>query len=189
MAARPGLRLALLHSTLVPLGSPCPAFSLPGVDGRLHSTEGFKAPALLVVVMCNHCPYVQAVDDRINALAKAFAGRCDVVAISPNDAAAYPEDGFGAMKERAARKGYVFPYLRDEDQSVARALGAVCTPDFFLYDGARRLAYRGRLDDNWKDPAAVTREDLKEALEALLRGEAPAQTQLPSMGCSIKWKP
>lgn len=180
--------MALLQSTMAPLGSPCPPFALPGVDGRLHAAEDFTAPALLVVVMCNHCPYVQAVDDRVNALAKAFAGRCDVVAISPNDAEAYPEDSFPAMQARAAAKGYVFPYLFDEDQSVARAFAAVCTPDFFLYDSSRRLAYRGRLDDNWKDPAAVTREDLREAIEAVLGGSAPPASQKPSMGCSIKWK-
>ncbi len=181
--------MALLESTMVPLGSPCPPFDLPGVDGRRHRREDFAAPALLVVVLCNHCPYVQAVDDRINALARDYAGRCDVVAINPNDAEAYPEDGFEAMRARAAAKGYAFPYLHDEDQSVARAFGAVCTPDFFLYDGGRRLAYRGRLDDSWKDPSAVTRQDLREALDAVLAGRPPAAAQKPSMGCSIKWKP
>jgi len=180
--------MALLESTMVPLGRPCPSFSLPGVDGRTYGLADFQAPALLVVVMCNHCPYVQAVDDRLNALAKAFAGRCDVVAINSNDAGSYPEDSFQAMRERSARKGYAFPYLHDGDQSVARSLGAVCTPDFFLYDARRRLAYRGRLDDNWKDAAAVTREDLRDAIEAVLSGSAPGPAQTPSMGCSIKWK-
>jgi len=180
--------MALLESTMVPLGTPCPPFALPGVDGRAHALDGFAAPALLVVVMCNHCPYVQAVDDRINDLAKAYQGRCDVLAINPNDAEAYPEDSFEAMQERAARKGYAFPYLHDGDQSLARSLGAVCTPDFFLYDARRRLAYRGRLDDNWKDAAAVTREDLRDAIEAVLSGSAPGPAQTPSMGCSIKWK-
>jgi peroxiredoxin len=131
---------------------------------------------------------VQAVDGRINDLARAFAGRCDVVGINPNDAEAYPEDSFEAMQARAARLGFVFPYLHDPDQAVARALGAVCTPDFFLYDGQRRLAYRGRLDDNWKDAAAVSKEDLREAIEDLLRGFPPDGPQKPSMGCSIKWK-
>ncbi|MFN8011294.1 MAG: thioredoxin family protein [Holophagaceae bacterium] len=181
--------MALLESTMVPLGSPCPPFDLPGVDGRRHRRDDFTAPALLVVVMCNHCPYVQAVDDRIDALARDYAGRCDVVALNPNDAAAYPEDGFEAMKARARAKGYAFPYLHDEDQAVARAFGAVCTPDFFLYDAHRRLAYRGRLDDSWKDPAAVRRRDLREALDAVLAGRAPSPEQKPSMGCSIKWKP
>jgi peroxiredoxin len=181
--------MTLLASTMVPLGSPCPPFALPGVDGGTHVRDDFHAPTLLLVVMCNHCPYVQAVDGRINALAKAFAGRCDVVGINPNDAGGYPEDSFEAMKTRAARLGFAFPYLRDEDQSVARALGAVCTPDFFLFDAQRTLAYRGRLDDNWKDPAAVSKEDLKEAIEALLAGATPTPQQKPAMGCSIKWKP
>jgi len=181
--------MALLESTMVPLGSPCPPFALPGVDGRVHAREDFEAPALLVVVMCNHCPYVQAVDGRINALAKAFAGRCDVVGINPNDADAYPDDSFEAMKARASRLGFVFSYLHDTDQAVARALGAVCTPDFFLYDSDRRLAYRGRLDDNWKDATAVTRHELADAIEALLADNPPDARQQPAMGCSIKWKP
>ena len=180
--------MALLESTMTPLGTPCPPFALPGVDGRTWTREDFKAPALLVVVLCNHCPYVQAVDDRINALARAYAGRCAVVGLSANDAEAYPEDRFEAMAARAREKGYVFPYLYDEDQSVARAFGAVCTPDYFLYGPDRRLAYRGRLDDNWKDPRAVQREDLKEALEAILVGRPVPGDQRPSMGCSIKWK-
>jgi peroxiredoxin len=180
--------MALMESGMVPLGAPCPPFRLPGVDGRDWGLEDFRSELLLVVVMCNHCPYVQAVDDRINALAKAFAGRCDVVAINPNDAVAYPDDRFEAMQARAASKGFVFPYLRDEEQAVAEALGAVCTPDFFLYDRARRLRYRGRLDDAWKDPEAVRRHDLREAIEALLEGRGVDPAQRPSMGCSIKWK-
>lgn len=181
--------MALMESTMVPLGTPCPDFTLPGVDDRLWSLHDVHTPALLVVVMCNHCPYVQAIDDRLNSLAKAYAGRCTVVGINANDAVTHPDDSFQAMRQRAQAKGYVFPYLWDEEQTVARALGAVCTPDFFLYDAHRRLAYRGRLDDNWKDPARVTREELKEALEGVLAGREPLATQHPSMGCSIKWKP
>lgn len=180
--------MALMESGMVALGTPCPDFRLPGVDGRTWARDDFRAELLLVVVMCNHCPYVQAVDDRINALAKAFAGRCDVVALNPNDAVAYPDDGFEAMQARAAAKGYAFPYLRDEDQSAARAFGAVCTPDFFLYDRDRRLRYRGRLDDHWKDPEGVKRQELRQAVEALLTGREPDPVQRPSMGCSIKWR-
>jgi peroxiredoxin len=180
--------MALIESTMTPLGSPCPDFRLPGVDGRTWSRADFKAPLLLVVVMCNHCPYVQAVDDRINQLAKDYAGRCAVVGISANDVAAYPEDSFEAMQARAKQKGYVFPYLFDESQETAKAFGAVCTPDFFLYDAHRRLAYRGRLDDNWKDASAVTRQDLRMAVDALLDDKTMDLTQKPSMGCSIKWK-
>lgn len=180
--------MALMESGMVPLGTRCPDFRLPGVDGRVWGRDDFKAELLLVVVMCNHCPYVQAVDDRINQLAKALAGRCDVVGINPNDAVAYPDDSFDAMKVRAAAKGFVFPYLRDEDQSVSAAFRAVCTPDFFLYDPARALRYRGRLDDNWKDPEGVKKRDLREAIDALLAGREPEAAQRPSMGCSIKWR-
>jgi thiol-disulfide isomerase/thioredoxin len=180
--------LSLIESTMTPLGSPCPDFALPGVDGRIWRRADFREPLLLVAVTCNHCPYVQAIDDRLNELAKAYAGRCAVVGINPNDAGAYPEDDFEAMRARAALKGYVFPYLHDEDQSVARAFGAVCTPDFFLYDADRTLRYRGRLDDNWRDGSAVGQRDLARAIEALLKGEAPSPAQRPSMGCSIKWK-
>jgi thiol-disulfide isomerase/thioredoxin len=180
--------LALIESTMTPLGSPCPEFALPGVDGRTWTRADFQSPLLLVAVICNHCPYVQAIDDRLNDLARAYAGRCAVVGISANDAVAYPADGFEAMRVRAAQKGYVFPYLYDEEQAVARAFGAVCTPDFFLYDAGQTLRYRGRLDDNWKDPAAVKQRDLAQAMDALLAGGAPSPEQRPSMGCSIKWK-
>jgi len=180
--------MALMESGMVPLGTPCPEFSLPGVDGRTWKSREFRSPALLVVFMCNHCPYVQAVDDRINALARDFKGRCDVVGISPNDAEQYPEDAFEAMGHRAEEKGYLFRYLYDASQEVARAFGAVCTPDFFLYGSDRLLAYRGRLDDNWKEPGKVTREELRSAIEALLAGKKPAAKQAPSLGCSIKWK-
>ncbi len=180
--------MALTESTMVPLGTACPDFTLPGVDGRLWSLHDFHCPALLVVVMCNHCPYVQAVDDRINALAQAYQGRCAVVGLNANDAETYPEDSFEAMRARAAAKGYAFPYLWDEEQVVARALGAVCTPDFFLYDQHRHLVYRGRLDDNWKDAAHVTRQELKTAIERVLAGQEPLEVQHPSMGCSIKWR-
>lgn len=180
--------MALLESTMTPLGTPCPDFVLPDVEGRLWRRDDFSEPLLLVVVMCNHCPYVQAVDDRINQLAKDFAGRCAVVGINANDALAYPEDSFAAMGQRAKAKGYVFPYLHDEHQTVAKAFGAVCTPDYFLYDAHRRLAYRGRLDDNWKVADAVTRQDLRLAIEALLGDHTVDLTQRPSMGCSIKWK-
>lgn len=180
--------MSLLESTMVALGGPCPDFALPGVDGKVWHHDDFLAPVLLVAVMCNHCPYVQAVDGRINALAKAFAGRCDVVGINANDAEAYPEDSFEAMRSRARMRGFVFPYLRDESQAAAKAFGAVCTPDFFLYDGDRKLRYRGRLDDNWQDAARVSRQELRTAIEALLLGRPVPEPQRPSMGCSIKWK-
>ena len=138
--------------------------------------------------MCNHCPYVQAIDDRLDALARAYAGRCAVVGINANDAVTHPDDSFAAMQARAQAKGYAFPYLWDEEQTVARALNAACTPDFFLYDSHRRLQYRGRLDDNWKDASRVTRQELQEAIEGVLAGREPLEIQQPSMGCSIKWR-
>lgn len=180
--------MTLMESTMVPLGTACPDFTLPGVDGRLWSLRDFHCPALLVVVMCNHCPYVQAIDDRLDALARAYAGRCAVVGINANDAVTHPDDSFAAMQARAQTKGYAFPYLWDEEQTVARALNAACTPDFFLYDSHRRLQYRGRLDDNWKDASRVTRQELQEAIEGVLAGREPLEVQQPSMGCSIKWR-
>ena len=180
--------MTLMESTMVPLGTACPDFTLPGVDGRLWSLRDFHGLALLVVVMCNHCPYVQAIDDRLDALARAYAGSCAVVGINANDAVTHPDDSFAAMQARAQAKGYAFPYLWDEEQTVARALNAACTPDFFLYDSHRRLQYRGRLDDNWKDASRVTRQELQEAIEGVLAGREPLEIQQPSMGCSIKWR-
>jgi len=172
------------------LGSVAPDFTLPGVDGKSWSLRGATGKkATLVIFMCNHCPYVQAVDDRINQLAKDYIPKgLQVFGINPNDAQKYPDDNFEAMKEKAQEKGYVFPYLHDESQEVAHAYGAVCTPDFFLYDAALKLKYRGRLDNNWKDARAVKRQDLRDAIEALLAGKTLSQEQMPSMGCSIKWK-
>lgn len=180
--------MALVESTMAPLGTPCPPFALVGVDGHRYHRDTFTEPVLLMVFMCNHCPYVRAVDDRINHLAKQFSRKLAVVAVCSNDAEAYPDDSFESMEVRSIEKGYVFPYLHDPTQETAKAFGAVCTPDFFLYGKDRTLAYRGRLDDNWQDPAAVKQEDLRLAIEALLRGEKPHGRQKPSMGCSIKWK-
>ena len=142
--------------------------------------------------MCNHCPYVIAVQSRINSLAKEFASRgAKVVGINSNDAVKYPDDSFAKMQEDARKLGYVFPYLFDETQAVARAYGAACTPDPYVYEnvgGKFVLRYHGRIDDNWKDEAAVTRRELALALEAILSGKPLDLEQKPSMGCSIKWK-
>jgi len=159
----------------------------------MYSLESFAgSKALVVVFMCNHCPYVIAVQDRINELAREYSPRgVALVGINPNDAVRYPDDSFEAMKERAKEKAYVFPYLRDDSQEVARAYGAVCTPDFFVYGRVREkflLKYAGRLDDNWKEPSQVQRRELAEALDAILSGQEPPSDQKPSMGCSIKWK-
>jgi peroxiredoxin len=182
--------MVLLKGTQTPLGSPAPAFELPATDGKRYGLDDFAdADVLVMMFICNHCPYVKAVLDRLIALGHHYgADRVAFVAVSSNDAEAYPADGFEEMTRLAEEKRFPFPYLYDESQAVARAYGAVCTPDFFVYDKARALAYRGRLDDNWKDPSAVTREELRAAIEALLRGENPVEEQVPSMGCSMKWK-
>lgn len=177
------------------LGSIASDFNLPGVDGKSYSLKEISkdAKAVLVVFMCNHCPYVQAVDLRINALAREYFSRgVKVVGINSNDPLRYPDDNFEAMRARAKARGYVFPYLQDLSQEVAKSYGAVCTPDYYLYEhqqGCLKLRYRGRLDDNWKDEKAVARRDLADAIEKLLAGRPIDSLQPSSMGCSIKWKP
>lgn len=179
-----------ITSPATPLGTPCPDFLLPGVDGRTYQRDHFHNPfCLLVVFTCNHCPYAQALEDRIIALQNAYPqAQLQVVAVCSNDADAYPDDSFGKLKARWLAKKMPFPYLHDESQAVARAFGAVCTPDFFLYDRDRALRYRGRFDDNWKDPAKVTKQELRAAVDALLSGELPAAVQEPALGCGIKWR-
>lgn len=182
--------MALTYTPDPSLGSSCPDFKLPATDNRTYSLEDFKsANAILVMFICNHCPYVQAVEDRLISLGRDYQDRgVAVVAISSNDSVHYPADSFDKMKERAEAEKYTFPYLFDESQSVAKSFGAVCTPDFFLYDSSRRLAYRGRLDDSWKDVSLVKKAELRDAIDAVLLGSAPRPIQNPSMGCSIKWK-
>ncbi len=182
--------MALTYTPQADIGQACPPFSLPGVDGKTYSLQDLPpASPKVIMFICNHCPYVQAVEDRLIQLAREMGERgVSFVAISSNDPEDYPEDNFENMKKRAEAKSYPFPYLQDLTQEVAQAFGAVCTPDFFVYDGDNRLAYRGRLDDSWKDPSQVQRQELKEALEALLQGQQPSSEQIPSMGCSIKWK-
>ena len=183
--------MALQHSHGMPVGTPAPAFSLPGTDGAVHSLDDFAdAKVLVVVFTCNHCPYAIACEDRLVDIQRDYADRgVQLVAINPNDATRYPADNFDAMKVRAAEKGFNFPYLRDESQEVARAYDAACTPDPFVFDADRKLVYSGRIDDNWKDPSAVTHKDLRAVIDATLAGQAsPLPEAVPSMGCSIKWK-
>ena len=185
--------MALTHTPPGELGSSCPNFDLPSTQGpRVHrdglrvAPNGNASRALLVMFICNHCPYVKAIEGRLVELGQEFAGKdVSIVAISSNDADRYPDDGFEKMRE----KPYPFPYLYDESQSVAKAFGAVCTPDFFLYDAELKLAYRGRLDDSWKEASQVTSRDLAGAITALLQGMRAPRDQKSSMGCSIKWKP
>jgi peroxiredoxin len=174
----------------MPVGTPAPDFDLPATDDKRYSLASFDdADVLVVLFTCNHCPYAQATEGRFIALAKSMLERgVRFVAISSNDAVRYPEDSFAAMKERAQRLGYPYPYLYDEAQTVARAYDAACTPDVFVFDRARKLTYNGRLDDNWKEPERVSKEELKSAIETTLRGEAITAKVEPSMGCSIKWR-
>jgi hypothetical protein len=139
--------------------------------------------------LCNHCPYVQAVEDRILSLHRDYKDHgVQVVAICSNDPTHYPEDAPKNLLKRWREKQYGFPYLIDASQDVAKAYGAVCTPDIYVYDQEKKLAYHGRIDDSWQDPSRVTRREIREALDALLSGKRPAAEQLPAMGCSIKWK-
>ncbi|MBI5755221.1 thioredoxin family protein, partial [Candidatus Peregrinibacteria bacterium] len=165
-------------------------FKLPGVDGKHYSLEDFSDKNILVIIfMCNHCPYVKAVIDRIIEIDRDYAGQgVQMVGINSNEDVTYPDDSFDAMKVFAKKKKIRFPYLRDESQEVAHSYDAVCTPDIFVYDTKRTLVYRGRIDDNWQDVSKTTSHDLRDALSALISGKKPAEHQHPSMGCSIKWK-
>lgn len=185
-------RMVLAHSKGLPLGTPAPTFDgLEGTDGKRYGLGDFAdAKALVLVFTCNHCPYAVAYEDRLVALHRDYQNRgVQIVAINPNDAERYPDDSLDAMKERAAAKGFGFPYLVDATQEVARAYHAVCTPDPFVLDEERKLYYAGRIDDSWRDPSAVTTRDLRLALDALLAGDALPFEPSPAMGCSIKWKP
>ena len=172
-------------------GWKAPSFSLPGVDGKIHSLDGLKGEnGTLLMFICNHCPYVKAVIDRIVRDANELKRYgIKTVAISSNDAAYYPDDSFDNMKRFVHLHGFTFPYLYDESQEVARAYDAVCTPDFFGFNGKLELQYRGRLDESRKQAAPEdVRRDLFEAMKGIARtGQGPAE-QIPSIGCSIKWK-
>lgn len=166
-----------------------PAFDLPGVDGRNHTLEEYEdAPVLVIVQSCNHCPYVLAWEGRINSLAREYADRgVRIVAVSSNDAVAYPADSFEAMVEHARGAGYVFDYLYDESQDVARALGTERTPEAFVFDSDRRLVYHGAVDDN-RDEAEVTTHYLRDGIEAALAGETPEIADTAPVGCTVKWR-
>jgi len=179
-------------STMLPLGTPAPDFSLPNIDGRtvaLADVAGAKAT--LVMFICNHCPFVKHVADQLAALGRDYAGRgVGIVAISSNDVATHPADSPEQMVHEAEQRGYVFPYLYDQTQEVAHAYHAACTPDFFLFDGSRKLVYRGQLDASRPgNGVSVTGADLRAALDAVLAGRPVATDQIPSLGCNIKWKP
>ena len=182
--------MATTHASAGALGSVAPRFDLPGVDGRRHTLDSVRGEnGTVVMFLCNHCPFVKAVIDKIpRDMRELESLGVGGVAIMSNDAEAYPEDSFANMKAVAAKHGFGFPYLYDESQDVARAYGAVCTPDIFGYDKDLKLVYRGRLDDAGRTPREGNRRDLVEAMRAVATGgKAPAE-QFTAIGCSIKWK-
>lgn len=183
-------RMALLYTPPGEIGAPLPTFQLPTVMGesfQSHSLKGFKA--VVIAFICNHCPYVMAVEDRLLALARELKSkRVQFIGICSNDPTEYPEDSPENLQKRWIEKAYGFPYLIDAAQIAAQTFGAVCTPDFFIYDSTMTLRYRGRLDDSWKDPAKVQKQELKIAIEHILMGQKLLPEPKPSMGCSIKWK-
>jgi peroxiredoxin len=179
-------------STMLALGTKAPEFELPDVTtGRMVSLSDFASkPALLVMFICRHCPYVRHVREELARLGRDFDGsELAIVAISPNDVREYPEDRPESLAEEAREAGYVFPYLFDESQEVAKAYTAACTPDFFLFDADRALVYRGQLDDSRpSNGLPVTGSDLRGAIDAVLSGAAVSEHQRASIGCSIKWR-
>lgn len=183
--------MAKTPSTMLELGTQAPEFNLPEVvSGKMITLRTFEnKPALLVMFICRHCPYVVHVQKELAKLGRDYPA-AGIVAISSNDAASYPEDAPHSLKEMARTLGFTFPYCYDESQDVAKAYRAACTPDFFLFDRDCRLVYRGQLDDSRPSTGIpVTGKDLRAALDAVLAGKAPPTDQRPSLGCNIKWKP
>jgi peroxiredoxin len=184
--------MAATASTMSELGAPASNFRLPDTNGKTVALSDFKsAPALLVLFICNHCPFVKHIRAELARIARDYqpAG-VGIVAINSNDVEKYPDDSPARMVEEAKAGGYTFPYLFDETQEIAKAYGAACTPDFFLYDAQRRLVYRGQLDDSRPNNGVpVSGKDLRAALDAVLARRSVAADQKPSVGCNIKWKP
>ena len=178
-------------STMKKIGTPAPDFKLMNVDGRLVGLHDFDdKPALLVIFMCNHCPFVKHVADGLTRLAMDYMPKgVAIVGVNSNDAATHPQDSPEQMVHEAEQRGYPFSYLYDETQEVAKAYGAACTPDFFLYDKSRKLVYRGQLDASRPgNNISVTGKDLRAALDAVLAGRPQSEQQIPSIGCNIKWR-
>jgi len=183
--------MVMTASTMLPLGTSGPDFSLPDTEGNIISRDSFKeAPALLVVFMCNHCPFVKHILKHLIELIKEYQAKgIAVVGVNSNDAANFPEDSPEMMEKVAKERRLTFPYLYDETQAIAKAYHAACTPDFFLFDKERRLIYRGQMDDSRPgNNIPITGADLRAALDAILEGKPVPQEQKPSMGCNIKWK-
>jgi thiol-disulfide isomerase/thioredoxin len=184
--------MALTESTMLELGTTAPVFALTDVvSGKIVRRDDFRdRKALLVMFICTHCPYVKHIEKELATLGKDYAAKSlGIVAISSNDITTHPADGPTGMKQQAETLGFVFPYLYDETQAVAHAYKAACTPDFFLFDGDLKLAYRGQFDRSRPgNGVAITGEDLRAAIDAALAGKPPLKEQRPSIGCNIKWK-
>lgn len=184
--------MSLTPSTMLKLETVAPDFCLPDTTGKdVRLADYSESKALLVVFMCNHCPYVIHIADALSAFATEMKPKgLEIVAISANDVTNRPADGPDKMADEVRNRGYIFPYLYDEEQSVAKAYQAACTPDFFLFDSDKKLAYRGQFDSSRPgNNIGVTGEDLRQAAISVLAGNKPVTEQIPSMGCNIKWKP
>jgi peroxiredoxin len=178
------------YSKPIPLGTKAPDFrDLPGADGTSYSLADFSGrTAIVIVFSCNHCPYVQAYEDRINSIAREYAPQnVALVAINANNIDAYPDDNLDEMAKRARAKGFVFPYVRDDTQEVAAAYGAECTPEVFIVDGSGTVCYHGGIDDNYREPEQVQKPFLRNALDDLVAGRSIAEAETQALGCSIKW--
>lgn len=180
----------MTNMTRLNIGDTAVPFTLPGVDDRQHTlSEYADKSAVIVIFSCNHCPYVQAWEDRIIAIQAAYAEQgVQIIAINANDEKKYADDSFANMKERARSKDFNFVYLRDETQETARAYGAERTPEVFLFDQNHTLRYRGAIDDNFRDPNDVKQHYLREALDMVLQGQNPPMVETRAVGCTIKWK-
>ena len=184
--------MVLTASNMLEIGTKAPGFSLPDTNGKnINLDELIPEAGLLVVFMCNHCPYVKHIGPELAAIGREYASKGIImVAINANDAATHPDDSYEKMQEEVKKQGYTFPYLHDASQEVAKLYQAACTPDFFLFDSRKLLVYRGQLDDSRPgNNIPVTGKDLRGALDALIKGDPVAEEQKPSMGCNIKWKP
>lgn len=183
--------MVMTASTMLPLGSQAPHFSLPNVDGGSVALEDFSGKPVLVAFICNHCPFVVHLREEFAKFAGEYQGKgLGIVAISANDVETHPDDSPEKMQVEAQTYGYTFPYLYDESQSVAKEYKAACTPDFFLFDAQHRLAYRGQFDDSRPQSGIpITGADLRAACDAVLGGQQAPAEQKPSIGCNIKWKP
>ena len=179
-----------MNKNTLGIGSTLPTFqNIRGVDGKKYAQTDFTNQILIIVFSCNHCPYVQAYEDRMMQLQRDYRQKdVQLVAINSNDERNYPDDSFEKMVERAEKQAFNFPYLRDQEQKVAESFGATHTPQFFLFNGKRTLRYSGNRDDNWKEPDLVKERYLRDAIDALLLGNEIKIQETFSIGCTIKWK-